>query len=683
MATVILYRIPHLQANKKQTLDFVSSDDRDAWFDAVTNKLTISTSDSTIGYLEDNNKLYTEITVTTNGTQPYSLYNYVQIQNNSSFKRFYFILDYKEIGRNQVKYFLKMDTMVTFVTTPNMGYYLGGGKSLVMREHKPRFSGSTPIYDKFIENINITPKILQTETFLGNKRFRGVYRNRANDWKPVVYIYAESAQSVSYTGTDWVGSLTPGSAANGIPFYVWDGDYYYTLGPGTPNILQTDDWYTYFHALSLTTGGTWQVTRFVKSTGNVHSVVLNIPAGLGFKLKVGTVPTNRLYYATMTSPTPWTTIHSLYTTLNNAASGTASLPLWSDIDIYDAQNEKIVEFPYLDLTAPFKKDGYGIYVELNTYMKFSQTISFSLPSYYSLPSNNFVTSGGDVARIPFNDPKIFTSQFSPRFIQSYTGSFLYKRESMGNLEFELGYSMFESSRFNLKYKGDGLFDNINEQYVSFDVNNQIATVKDDAYTYNQYYRDIEERTMAIQRAQNERNALTGSIQQGLGIVGGALSAGKLNPIQLGFRAGAALVNIASTYADLADNQEVTNLNYKQKLIQLQLSQSQIAGGSLEFVRGLDKLKMYVYGPTGAEAKYLDDIFYLTGYNTLEYKIPTLRTRKHFDYKQLIPNEVETTASITEEIKEDIAQRFIEGITIFHPQADKSVDWYQTKENWEL
>src|SRR5690554_6456148 len=103
------------------------------------------------------------------------------------------------------------------------------------------------------------------------------------------------------------------------------------------------------------------------------------------------------------------------------------------------------------------------------------------------------------------------------------------------------------------------------------------------------------------------------------------------------------------------------------MINLQNSMINISGmfADLNHLDDLDKIKIFEAKLNTTELDYLDKYFHLYGYQTLELKKPVLRTRKYFDYKQMIIDEVEEYAPVTEEVKMDIIDRFREGDTIYH------------------
>lgn len=216
------------------------------------------------------------------------------------------------------------------------------------------------------------------------------------------------------------------------------------------------------------------------------------------------------------------------------------------------------------------------------------------------------------------------------------------------------------------------------------MNNEIATIKDDAYTYNQYYKDLDDKQRRVQESAAYRNTALNSVNQALGVTGGMIAGGKPNPVQLVTRAGQAGINIAQSWMDLSDQMKLNDIAAKQKYIGLLLSASQISGGTLNFVKSFngDKIREVQFGLTGNDLDYWDEVFHKFGYTTLEYKIPNLKTRKYWDYKQMVIDEI-ASAYVTDECLDDIKARFAEGVTIYHYQSGanpSTIDWGQTKEN---
>lgn len=203
--TFTLYRIPQLRANKQNSILFNNATAKFFFFNQVTQKLAVSTNDSTVGRITDLGKLYQQVTVFTNGDNPYSLYNYASITFGGR-QYFYFVTDFKEIGQNQVIYYLKKDTLITYLDqNGTSGVDLSQHKALITREHKQRFNyaAEKALYHRIPEpGDTTTPYIHKTMVpYSLITRAKLVYKNRT-DSKPVAYPYVETATNVPVSGSD-------------------------------------------------------------------------------------------------------------------------------------------------------------------------------------------------------------------------------------------------------------------------------------------------------------------------------------------------------------------------------------------------------------------------------------------------------------------------------------------------
>ena len=79
-------------------------------------------------------------------------------------------------------------------------------------------------------------------------------------------------------------------------------------------------------------------------------------------------------------------------------------------------------------------------------------------------------------------------------------------------------------------------------------------------------------------------------------------------------------------------------------------------------------------------KILDDLFYYGGYISNEQKIPVVNSRYWFNYVQasLV---IEETNNLTEEIENDIKEKFDNGVTFLHYRQNR-FDFKQEMENIE-
>ena len=95
----------------------------------------------------------------------------------------------------------------------------------------------------------------------------------------------------------------------------------------------------------------------------------------------------------------------------------------------------------------------------------------------------------------------------------------------------------------------------------------------------------------------------------------------------------------------------------------------------------NKAKMCYYKVSEQMENILDDLFYYGGYISNEQKIPNVRTRYWFNYVQanLV---LEETNNLTEEIENDIKDKFEKGVTFMH-YRNSTFDLKQEKENIEV
>lgn len=145
-----------------------------------------------------------------------------------------------------------------------------------------------------------------------------------------------------------------------------------------------------------------------------------------------------------------------------------------------------------------------------------------------------------------------------------------------------------------------------------------------------------------------------------------IAGGTPNPLQLTARSGQAAINIAQSFMDLQDKLKMNKIQAKQKYINMLLSSTQISGSPLNFIKKYqgDRVSFITFRLKDIDLAYWDEVFHKFGYTTLEYKIPTLKTRKFWDYKEMIIDEV-ASAYVTDECLDDIKARFAEGVTLYH------------------
>ncbi len=698
---VALYYIPELQKNKNVSLNLIEGS---TYF---AGRPRYVFPNDYVGWIKDENSFEQAITIPRN---LYKNYNYVMVKHESGTPSStnpyycYYVVDVKEFGNDQFELKLELDTVMTYVIMSKGTIVdVESKKSLVLREHKDRFdfdNNKILIHDTIETGNQITPIVKSSTSNFVHSRTRFVYRNRTLDWKPVAYVYtAGSGVTVQTPGGNWVGNVYSGP---NYPkqTYAWTGDYKYSLDSSTsPNIDITDTWSTHYHAIEwIDLGNAAMVYRYKKSNGQRDGSVFQVPSPQNYiRISVGVQPANFLYpiiiSSSGTGPT-WSLIQANYKAINFFSSGTSVLPQFFDIDPFDAMNQKIVEVPYLDTTMDFKRDEFGIYVELTD--SNVKTIN-NVP--VSLPNGNFNLTKDDIPKVPYNDPKLVHSQFAPVFFTINGMSIGFKREKLNNStgltngdeilsNISLSTDIANSSQFDITLNTGGSYEKEREDELrgSWSVNNEILTVKDEAYTYNEYYRDLDDKSRRISEQAAFRNTLLGSVNQALGVSGGLVAASaKLNPYVLGARVGQAGIGIVQSIMDYQDMKKQNEIAYQQKYTGLLLQSSIMSGASLSYLKRFngDLIKTQIFDLNKTDKDYWDEYFHKYGYETLEYKKITLRTRKYFNYIKAELNEEILTPILNEKSKEDLRRRFREGITFFHSTQTQSPNWDQDKENWEL
>ena len=178
--------------------------------------------------------------------------------------------------------------------------------------------------------------------------------------------------------------------------------------------------------------------------------------------------------------------------------------------------------------------------------------------------------------------------------------------------------------------------------------------------------------------------MTGIGLSALAIVGSiAVAVATENPVPLagavagGISLVGQITNYAKTTAQSEDN------------IQRKLQESQNQAVSVMNADDVDllyeysenKAKLCRYKVSDTMESILDDLFYYGGYISNEQKVPNVRTRYWFNYVQasLI---IEETNNLTEEIENDIKEKFDKGVTFLHLR-NGTFDLRQEKENIEV
>lgn len=693
---------------KNYALGFFSEDEKDAFFSLFpTYEVDIPPS-----FIKNIWRLNNEITIFDEGTSPTN-HNYLAIKHLNIW-HCYYIVDFEYLGKNQIKYYLEKDTITTFVLS---NHYNINNKQIILREHKNRFNADkTPRYDKTLEDIEIKPTIVSEVSKISSEPTTLALRSYGGGVKDdrilseVVFgweAYQENPKTVA-KNRDFNLEIPLGWGAGGHPskvYLTWESDL------GSANIIFVED-FTLVHikeddkhvlvpSVPFTTE---TLSDYVSITNNDNyaiidndKIILNGDGILRFHANNLNEGFRVLYDFGMELPLADDSLVKTFATIPTTTpypTTQKARPLES-LNRSSAFNQKIITLEYLYLTdfIPYFSNGFNtLRMPVNNHV-------FANDKTLSLNNPTFDTTGTlEKLKVAFNDPKLYTSQFNPYFLTFSNESFLIRRESFytsTNLDINVSllYNKESLTKALLKVATNAYDEKeINELTKVVNLDNEEAIMKSSLNDYINTQAENEKRLQDLQIAKAQRDrtkqAFNSIIGIGAGAVGGLIASGG-NPAGALVGAGVGVVKSVSDYAFATKNlnqmREELKLNYENKIKSLQISLMNTIGGGahLNTFSESNILKLYQFELDSFEKHFLDNYFHFFGYNTLEFKVPNLKTRMYFNYiKMEIINGIKNNQYITVEIENNIKERFIKGVTIFHLQDDGTFNFAQNYENFE-
>ncbi len=714
MVEIKLYEHHGISYKKNYALNFADFNERNNYFANNGVKLPLNLSPS---FIKNIWKLYNEIVVFNEGRMPLN-YNYLTIKLDNKY-HCYYIIDFEDLGNNQVKYLLKKDTITTFVLTGN-DYPVLSQRQLIKRSHVNRFrADKTPIYDRNLEDLEMKPtlvsevdKALSNSTTLALRSFGGGVKDD-RILSEVIYAweaYQENPEPV-LKNRDFNLEIPLGWGAGGDPERVsltWESEEgsatFIFIEDFTLVHIKKDDKHVLVPSVPFTTGSLSDYISIVNNDNNAvidnDKITLKGDGVLRFHANNLNEGFRILYDFGTELPLADDSLVKTFATIPTTAPypiTQQARPLES-LNRSSAFNQKIITLEYLYLAdfIPYFSNGFNtLRMPVNNHI-------FAHDKTLSLNNPTFDTTGTlGKQKVPFNDPKIYTSQFNPYFLTFSNESFLIRRESFWNstnedIDVSLLYNKESLTKALLKVDTSEYDEKeINELTKVVNLDNEEAVMKSNLNDYINTQADNEKRLQDLQIAKAQRDrtqqAFNSIVGIGAGAVGGLIASGG-NPA--GALAGAAVgtVKSISDYAFATKNlnqmREELKLNYENKIKSLQISLMNTIGGGahLNAFSEANILKLYQFKLDALEKHYLNNYFHYFGYSYLTISFPTnlYRCRKYWNYIQLeVIGTLKNNSMITEEVENDIIERFASGVTIFH-YVSNAVPFYfsQTVENWE-
>ena len=388
------------------------------------------------------------------------------------------------------------------------------------------------------------------------------------------------------------------------------------------------------------------------------------------------------------------------TTLTFSAPVQGTITDVQQIDRTDSRNIKIIDVPYCP--SNYELDEYGIYhfqqwyVDtnvlklVNTSLKFQNNIESNganILKDYIQPVEN-VDSLRNRDRY-LKDSKLYHSDYyRPKFVyDSFSKTFaLEKMEFIKgqiypntfNFTFVMTRNIVSKFLFQFEYTW---------KYAVEDFPNVVAVARNnEEVLYNSAYINYLRTGYNYDLKSKQRQETASGIGIGLNalalvssiVIGIATE----NPIAIGgaVASGIGLVGQLTNYAKTtAQNEE----NIQRKLQETQMQAVSVMNADdidLLFAYSLNRAKLCYYELSPQMEQILDDLFYYGGYITNQQKIPDVHSRYWFNFVQasLI---MEETNNLTEEIENDIKEKFETGVTFLHRRFN-TFDFKQEKENIE-
>lgn len=632
--------------------------------------------------------------------------NYCRIKNeNDNYPVYYFVTKIQAAAENTNRLFLKMDTLTTFFTQGRMTL---NDKTKVLRQHKDRFfQNASGQLQRKVDNISegIQPiQFKQTESKIEDDNSNVsldwylIYRtqrqlspddisNPLNCYLvPSIRIPLQSGSSSAMTLTSdsfesgysyLFVALTPENRGQ-VSFITSGTNRGITINDSNVLFMQQDSanrWVMYVYSFDTDGNFTGGQTYFP-----VTSITINTPIQYYYKSASDLDTQRDLYYYYFKAQTGIQEVTGL--------SSNNYLKDIDDVDRTDTRIMKIIKLPYspTDVVKTLSSFTYDTTIwEYNEGMLRLKNLSsefehnlrtINIPNLYLARPN----TANQTARQQYFESKLYSSDYYTYKLgyDSFTRALDYERLLQGANSYDLIFKM--TNTFNSKMLFYIDMDNYKqiedyELYLPLARNNEISIYSNDFLNYIRSGYNYEKKTL-------ERQSINNIISTAGGVVGGVAAAfsggafGVATAITLGVSTLTRLVTSV--------NQQVQNeQTLESKLKQLSLQSSSVSGSDdvdlMSYYTG-NRAVVMTYSVSEEMKQALYDLFFYCGYTRNFNEKVDIYSRKNFNFLQC-EAVWDKYAFIPNEWLEDMNQRLLAGVTIFH--YNNGFDFAQEYENWEV
>lgn len=426
--------------------------------------------------------------------------------------------------------------------------------------------------------------------------------------------------------------------------------------------------------------GGWSFVGFETLATNLDSISLNSTK-------------NYLIYEKASITKPRTDIRNGSATAVTVTPTTATINGLNQLNRYDTAEKyiKIIELPYapIDITYDSDNDMYIVnspntsvansLIKINGSIKSSMNLVGGDNILYKAIEKVDIHPTYFDTRIDAYESKLFNSEFyMPKIVYDnfaidFKLEYVSKTASIDSTKWNVGYRVSQALGSSMLFTfNDYVCTVYNEDYNSIlyiNRNNQVA-LYDSAYIdyiKTAYNYDVKQNRFAI--TQNGLQTIMDTIE-------GAKYGGWAGAVA------GAVKGIASTITTAYQTQNAM----EQKMYQLSLQNTNIRDcDDLDVFNEYsnNKLKLVIYKPSEKQLTNIKDMFYYCGYNENVMGVPNTNSRIWFNFLQCIPvfKITSTSAFMNNDIKNDLIQRYNEGVTYLH-NTNGTYDFEQIKENYE-
>ena len=584
---------------------------------------------------------------------------------------------------------------------------------------------SAPVYKKE-ENI-----IYENEGKLQNA-WALYYRNDTDANSPIrCYLIPDTNITIQYGGTG--NKITPSDIPNGEYLFFWQayngpfnfivGDETYKVYNGIKNPFNNvQD----FQCVAIkNNGGTLELyqmiyrwiplyhTISIQDTKSLTRVLATTTVGFEFELNSDVIKARQMTSIALTYDDRNTNRPFRANGWNVSFNLTTQVSYMNSIDAVDrtlSQNIKIIDIPYSPSTIEIDSSNNYIFEGIwqfdalkkwfllnNLNTRFENNIVSNVEDILQYYETNISSINTNTTRY-IKDSKLYHSDyFRPKFVYDsfsrnfpleqidYGKSIMNKDTSKLTFDFVMSRNIVSKFLFRFGYT----YKDSTEDYP-----NIVAVARNnEEVLYNSQYLNYVRTGYNYDLKTKERNEVASGIGLGLSVAG-LIGSIVMTATGYGSAIGVAGIvgsvgGIAGSVVGMVKSTAQAEENIQRKLQETQRQAVSVLNADdsdLLYAYTTNKAKLCLYTISSQMEEILDDMFYYIGYLCNETKIPNLSSRYWFNFIQAEVELTTTGSNLSEEVINDLKQRYSNGITILHHRLINSThtwDFDLNKENWEV